>query len=120
MTVTELTKAIGTTPDNIRKMLGKMYGCYIDRWVPSQSPEFGGSLAAVWKTVEVPENAPDPSGRVESLKTYNKDRKERKVSKPLDKPKKKPLPQPVSINEKQKLFNLTKWITPPPWASKER
>lgn len=114
MTVSELKDHIGTTEDNIRKMLSKMYGCYIARWQTPRVEHLGGSLAAVWKSVEVPPHAPDPSGRVEILKHIAKNRK------PVAKKTPRPLPQPVAANEPYKPSGLTKWASPPPWATKER
>jgi hypothetical protein len=113
LTVNELTEQVGTTKDNIRKILAKLYGCYIDHWVSSGiASKQGGSLSAVWKCVEVPAHAPDPSGRVESLKSTAK---MRIVGRPLDKRKRTPLPKP-SGDSSPTTTGLTRWASPPPWA----
>jgi hypothetical protein len=110
-TISSLADEMGVTRANIRKVLAKMYGCYVSHWVESQRPEFGGSLAAVWKSVEVPEHAKDPSGRTESIRQYAR-------SRPLDVKKERKLPTPVPKKVEYQPSNKTRWVTPPSWATK--
>lgn len=107
LTVAELHEIVGTTPDNIRKMLRGLYGCYISGWKPVGSS--GGALASVWSCVRVPQNLPDPTGRTESIRESFKDpNKMVKTKKYHEQSRKKQLPA----------SNKTRWAFIPPWFKK--
>ena len=58
MTIKEIAQKLGSTPDAIRKSMRTVWGIYIDRWVKASR----GAYAAVYMCVDIPEDAPHPTG----------------------------------------------------------
>jgi hypothetical protein len=108
LTVAELYEIVGTTPDNIRKMLRKMYGCYISGWKPVGLN--GGAMAAIWSCVRVPADMPDPTGRTESIRDSFKDPNKMVKTKQYHASRRK---------KEMPTSNKTRWAFLPPWFKKE-
>lgn len=87
MTILEICAELDLEYDNTAKRLKNAYGCYIDRWAPSDNK---GPMVQVWCCVPVPEHCPRPD-------------------------KKKP-PKPVA-EVVPYVPDKTKWVKVPAWSN---